>query len=262
MSQTKCNTVAQAVNPVYRRLVDATQIVNPSDQDRASNRCPSIISINKQKYRGLLDILDHILELALTDVRFFEFGGHAWQGFKEAEQKAALDRVIHVLGQRAGVSWRENLQVGCGVGEVRRIACDDTFGTLAPGKGRMERIVSCGFDGLRQGSGRHVAGPQFQLAPFDYFAVGGWFDLQHDSARRGRGFEFFPARDACRPPQIARENDPIRGVKLHNRCHGNNVARLWRDFKLESGAHLCAVKNRRSSPSVSSVQSVVGSLAE
>lgn len=38
-------------------------------------------------------------------------------------------------------SGSQNLQVGGGVGEVRRIACDDALGTLSPGERCMQRIV-------------------------------------------------------------------------------------------------------------------------
>ena len=31
--------------------------------------------------------------------------------------------------------------------------------------------------------------------------------------------------------QIARQHNAIRGIELHDRCHGKSVARLWRGCK-------------------------------
>jgi hypothetical protein len=93
--------------------------------------------------------------------------------------------------------------------------------------------VSGGFDRFGQRCGRHLAGPQPELAALDHFAADNRLDLEDDPPRRGRSLQFLPARNTCRPSQIARQDDPIRGVKLNNRCHAITVARLWRDRKLK-----------------------------
>jgi len=43
---------------------------------------------------------DNILKLLIRRIGRFELGIHIRHGFQEAQQQAALDRVIHILRQR------------------------------------------------------------------------------------------------------------------------------------------------------------------
>lgn len=88
-----------------------------------------------------------------------------------------------------------------------------------------------GFDGLRQRRRGHRTGPEPQFAALDDFALRGWFHLQHNSPRRGGGFELLSARNTRRPPQIKGQDDAIGAIELHDCCHGKSMAWLWRGCK-------------------------------
>src|SRR5262245_5746872 len=67
---------------------------------RAGRPWPKI-SIDQHQHGGLLRVLHHILKLALVGVWLFELGGNFGDRFEEAQEITALDRVIHVLRERA-----------------------------------------------------------------------------------------------------------------------------------------------------------------
>jgi uncharacterized membrane-anchored protein len=71
------------------------------------------LSINQNQHRRILRRLHHILKLPVSRDWFFEFGGNCRHGFEEAQQKTALDRVIHILRQRpARRQRRPRIQLG------------------------------------------------------------------------------------------------------------------------------------------------------
>ena len=56
--------------------------------------------INKNKNGSILSGFDDILKLPVSRDGRFELGQNCRHGFEEAQQKTALDRVIHILRQR------------------------------------------------------------------------------------------------------------------------------------------------------------------
>ena len=58
-------------------------------------------SINEDENCCLLCGFDHILKLPVSRDRRFKPGRNSGSGFEEAQQQTALDRVIHILRQRA-----------------------------------------------------------------------------------------------------------------------------------------------------------------
>ena len=57
-------------------------------------------SKNKNENSRILRRLDDILKLPVSCDWLFQFGGNGGNKFKEAQQKTAFDRVIHILRQR------------------------------------------------------------------------------------------------------------------------------------------------------------------
>ena len=51
-------------------------------------------SIHQHQHGGWFGGLHHVLELPVLRVGFLELGGDGGDGFQEAEEEAALDRVI------------------------------------------------------------------------------------------------------------------------------------------------------------------------
>jgi hypothetical protein len=57
----------------------------------------AIKSVNQNEDGGILGGFDDILKLPVSRDRRFELGRNGWHGFDEAQQRAALRRVIHIL---------------------------------------------------------------------------------------------------------------------------------------------------------------------
>ena len=57
-------------------------------------------SINQNENGCLLRRLHHILKRLILRVRLLEFCGHVWHRFEEAQEQAALHRVIHLVAVR------------------------------------------------------------------------------------------------------------------------------------------------------------------
>lgn len=55
------------------------------------------ISIHQHQHRCVLRGLDHIFKRLVLGVGFLEFGGNIRDGFEEAQEQAALHRVVHIL---------------------------------------------------------------------------------------------------------------------------------------------------------------------
>ena len=74
---------------------------------------PPYQSIDEDEDGGILGGFDHILKLPVSRHRRFELGRDSGDGFEEAQQQAALDRVIHILRQRpARRQRRPRIQLG------------------------------------------------------------------------------------------------------------------------------------------------------
>ena len=83
-----------SVRPECRSRGDETQI---------KLETPHVVtySINEDEDGGTLCRLHHILKLLIRRVRRFELGVHVRRRFQEAQEQTALDRVIHILRERA-----------------------------------------------------------------------------------------------------------------------------------------------------------------
>ena len=57
-------------------------------------------SINEDKHGGTLRRLHHILKLPFSRRWLFQFAGHVRHRFEEAQEQAALHRVIHLVAVR------------------------------------------------------------------------------------------------------------------------------------------------------------------
>ena len=80
---------------------------------RMSGLTSAATSIHEHQHRSILRRLYHILKLPVSRHWVFQFICHIRHRFKEAQEQAALHRVIHILRQRPGGCQRHRrIQLG------------------------------------------------------------------------------------------------------------------------------------------------------
>jgi len=90
----------QKINSFSHRMGEGGRRLDEGNPLCALRSLAAIKSVNQNEHRRILRRLHHVLKLPVSRHRRFEFGVNVRHRLQEAQQKTALDRVIHILRQR------------------------------------------------------------------------------------------------------------------------------------------------------------------